>query len=137
MDPKIKAIRREKWFRIIIAANSSGMPKKEWCKEHNVSTKTFYHWQKVIRSEEADRFQQALQIAADAPQQLPSQRTASDFAVVYEQSGSDMTRSEEFSAPQSHLQPEMMLQAGEYQLFIGSGVREATLQTVLRVIAHA
>ena len=35
------------------------------------------------------------------------------------------------------MQPELMIQVGSYKLYIGSGVTEATLTTVLKVIGHA
>ena len=39
--------------------------------------------------------------------------------------------------PQCGIEPEIMIQAGPYNLYIGSGVTETTLTTVLRVIGHA
>ena len=35
------------------------------------------------------------------------------------------------------LEPELVLQAGSYHLYIGSGITESTLATVLRVIGNA
>lgn len=130
MDPKIRQIRRDRWLQIILAATNSGITKKQWCKEHQVSTKTFYRWQKIIREEEAGRFQQMRLSyspgSAPAPtvQMLPSVDT-SDTAM-------------ESAAPVLQaIRPEIILQAGKYQMVIGGGITENTLATVLRVIGNA
>ena len=39
--------------------------------------------------------------------------------------------------PEESIHPELMIQTGRYKLYIGSGVSEATLSTVLKVIGHA
>ena len=41
------------------------------------------------------------------------------------------------SIPQKQITPEIMIQAGPYNLYIGSGITETTLATVLKVIGHA
>ena len=41
------------------------------------------------------------------------------------------------SAEKNQIEPELMIQIGSYQLYIGSGVTESTLATVLKVIGHA
>ena len=38
----------EHWRTQIIDCRSSGMSVKGWCAEHNISTKTYYRWEKEI-----------------------------------------------------------------------------------------
>lgn len=40
----------EHWRTQIIDCRSSGMSVKRWCAEHNISTKTYYRWEKEILS---------------------------------------------------------------------------------------
>ena len=131
MDPKIKQIRRDRWLQIIIAASNSGMTKKQWCDEHQISTKTFYHWQKVIREEEAEKFQQlSLSYTGESiPIQInPGCTPAAQFCDLEpQQAWVDI----------STFHPEMLLQIGKYQMVVGNGISEATLATVLRVIGNA
>ena len=130
MDPKIKQIRRDRWLQIILAATNSGMTKKQWCNEHQVSTKTFYHWQKIIREEEAERFQQMRLSYSPGSAPTPTAQTLSSVNVSDAAMGS--------AAPVLQvIRPEIILQAGKYQMVIGGGITENTLATVLRVISNA
>ena len=43
----------EHWRTQIIDCRSSGMSVKGWCAEHNISTKTYYRWEKEILSSAA------------------------------------------------------------------------------------
>ena len=40
----------EHWKMQIIDCRSSGMSVRGWCAEHNISTKTYYRWEKEILS---------------------------------------------------------------------------------------
>ena len=46
------AARRGYWADIIHQCNQSGMIKNEWLKQHNISSKSFYYWQKKLRDED-------------------------------------------------------------------------------------
>ena len=65
----------EHWRTQIIDCRSSGMSVKGWCAEHNISTKTYYRWEKEILSSAATE----LVPTVSAPQppaafaELPSQ----------------------------------------------------------------
>ena len=45
MDTNASAVRLTSWVNLIREANTSGLPKKVWCKEHDISTRKFYYWQ--------------------------------------------------------------------------------------------
>ena len=130
MDPKIKQIRRDRWLQIILAATNSGMTKKQWCNEHQVSTKTFYHWQKIIREEEAERFQQMSLSYSPGSAPVPAAHTLSSV------NNSDGAMGSSAPVLQA-IRPAIILQAGKYQMVIGEGITENTLATVLRVISNA
>ena len=50
MDTNAYAVRLTSWVNLIREANTSGLPKKVWCKEHDISTRKFYYWQQKVRS---------------------------------------------------------------------------------------
>ena len=137
MDQEVNIIRIENWKRLILEANNSGLSKTEWCRQNNISSKTFFYWQRKVRLMEA---QKALS-SSELPSVSTGQKTAisSDFV--------DMTHLyKETTAPtesvpsghsQSGVAPQLMLLADQYRILIGEDVREQTLSTVLRAINHA
>lgn len=46
------AARKVYWADIIHQCNQSGMIKNEWLKQHDISSKSFYYWQKKLRDED-------------------------------------------------------------------------------------
>ncbi len=130
MDPNTRQIRRDRWLQIILEATSSGMTKERWCREHQISTKTFYHWQRIIREEEAERFQQMNLSYSPEPSRASTAQALPSATIP------DTAKGAAFQAVQV-IRPEIILQAGQYQMIIGGGVTESTLATVLRVISNA
>ena len=51
MDELTREVRMNKWAEIILAANSSGLTRAEFCKQNGLSTKTFYNYQRKLRKE--------------------------------------------------------------------------------------
>ena len=137
VDARIKAMRLERWREIIVACNTSGMKKKDWMRIHNISSKSFYRKQKEIREYEMEK---AGITAAD----IPSGQKASEFfdvtkALSQQTVENALPSGNRYNCcivPQMN-NPELMIQVGSYNLYIGSGVTEATLSTVLRVIGRA
>ena len=51
MDKIIHKVRCEQWTNIIKECLASGMPKTTWCREHGISDKSFFYWQRILREE--------------------------------------------------------------------------------------
>lgn len=51
MDQITTDVRHNNWAMIISECNSSGISKAEWCRQNNVSIKSFYYYQKKLRNE--------------------------------------------------------------------------------------
>ena len=51
MDKITHKVRCEQWTKIINECLASGMNKTAWCKEHGISDKTFFYWQRRLREE--------------------------------------------------------------------------------------
>ena len=45
---------RSKWLDIIHECRNSGEEVQSWCKNHSISVKSFYRWQRMIRKEAFD-----------------------------------------------------------------------------------
>ena len=45
---------RNKWLDIIHECRNSGEEVQSWCKNHSISVKSFYRWQRMIRKEAFD-----------------------------------------------------------------------------------
>ena len=137
MDQEVNIIRIENWKRLILEANNSGLSKTEWCRQNNISSKTFFYWQRKVRLMEAQK--------ALSSSELPSVSTGQKAAISPD--FVDMTHLyKETTAPtesvpsgnsQSGFAPQLMLPADQYRILIGEDVREQTLSTVLRAIKHA
>ena len=137
MDQEVNIIRIENWKRLILEANNSGLSKTEWCRQNNISSKTFFYWQRKIRLMEA---QKALS-SSELPSVSTGQKTAIspdfvDMTHLYKET-TDPTESVPSGNSQSGFAPQLMLLADQYRILIGEDAREQTLSTVLRAIKHA
>ena len=78
MPDEFQTLKKERSIEIIKACNGSGMPKRQWCREHGISYSTFMRWQRILRNELAGeiRVTQAvvpLQIEPQASRCTPAQ----------------------------------------------------------------
>lgn len=51
MDKITHKVRCEQWTNIINECLASGMNKTAWCREHGISDKSFFYWQRRLREE--------------------------------------------------------------------------------------
>ena len=51
MDKTTHAVRVQQWSEIIQAQLTSGMNKRDWCRENNIPEKRFYYWQRRVRTD--------------------------------------------------------------------------------------
>ncbi len=136
------SLRAQRWKQIIIECNSSGMKKADWMRLHGVSDKSFYRWQTALRDQilkELEERQKGVLKQEDnfsASQcQNPNDKFADITTLITQKDGSFGNGIS--NAPAGQISSEIMIQVGQYHLFIGSNVSESTLGTVLRVIGHA
>lgn len=136
MDQSANLIRTEHWKAVVLEANNSGLPKREWCAQNKINEKTFYYWQRKLRRMEAEKM-----LSSDA---LPAVTMGAekentpafvDVTHLYqEDSSSAVKKQDEVTFAFS---PQLMLMADQYRILIGDDVKEATLSTVLRAIRNA
>ena len=51
MPDEFQTLKKERCIEIIKAYNGSGMPKRQWCREHGIGCSTFMRWQRSLRNE--------------------------------------------------------------------------------------
>ena len=51
MDRITHKVRCEQWIKLIEECLASGMNKTAWCREHGISSKSFFYWQRRLREE--------------------------------------------------------------------------------------
>ena len=144
MDSRVMSLRAQRWKEIIAACNTSGMKKADWMRLHGVSEKSFYRWQNILRDQVLDEVETSYPIVPDYVA-VSDKRAAGagavpelvDMTAIISQKPDGKTSPMLSATSQKQITPEIMIQAGPYNLYIGSGVTEATLSTVLKVIGHA
>ena len=104
------------------------MSKAQWCEANGIDRRQFYYWQRSLRREAAKKEEAAMIISQ------PDEVTRREFVDITslgrqpgETSYSNITT----------LVPELMIKAGDYQVYVSSAVQEPTLRKVLRVIGNA
>ena len=119
------------------------MKKADWMRLHGVSEKSFYRWQTALRDQilkELEERQKGVLKQADdfsAFQcQSPNDRFV-DVTALITQRGGSFGNNGVSDIQAGQISPEIMIQIGQYHLYIGSNVSDSTLGTVLRVIGHA
>ena len=142
LDCRVMGIRERQWMDIITECNASHMNKKEWMKLHNISPKNFYRWQKVLRERALNKMEDygypILPRYAEGECEASGREQVTDFVEITGIIGQEKEKGRTLvSAEKNQIEPELMIQIGSYQLYIGSGVTESTLATVLKVIGHA
>ena len=137
------SLRAQRWKQIIVACNTSGMKKVDWMRLHGVSEKSFYRWQTLLRREALDEAEGSTTIpeeqAESLEQRVQEQSMIPGFvdvtALITRKEG--LQRTFQTGNQSEQLTPELMIQAGRYNLYIGREITESTLATVLKVIGHA
>ena len=57
--------RLQQWAQVVKACNASGLSNREYCRQHNISEKTYYYWVRRLRQAAAS------QIEARTPTLVP------------------------------------------------------------------
>ena len=133
MDPRVKELRLIHWKDIITACNTSGMKKKEWMKLNNINSKTFYRNQKLIREYELEKME--LPTLSEYRSESRDLQFVDVTAAMRKANSFQQSRIESGMAVRE-LHPELMIQAGEYHLYIGRDIHEETLTAIFRAIRN-
>ena len=136
------SLRAQRWREIISACNTSGMKKIDWMRIHNVSPKNFYRWQKLLRDHALEEdygypiVPDHIVLSSKSQVQSPETQFVDMTAMITRETETVRKTASESVVPKQ-ITPELVIQAGRYNLYIGSGITESTLTTVLKVIGNA
>ena len=142
MDSRVMSLRAQRWREIISACNTSGMKKIDWMRIHNVSSKNFYRWQKLLRDHALEEDYGYPIVPDHITLSSKSQDQSSgtqfvDMTAMITRETETVRKSASESVVPKQITPELVIQAGRYNLYISSGITETTLTTVLKVIGNA
>lgn len=136
MDKTSYTIRIQQWAEIINAANDSGLTRKEWCDQNNISLRIFYYWHKKVRDHIINQqTDQNLPVPVSSGLPLSAQGASPVFCEIKKTSVPDQCTDRSF--PAESFIPEAMLKLGQYGLYINSNISEGTLSTILSVLRNA
>jgi hypothetical protein len=93
---------------------------------NGVNIKSFYYWQHHFRNE------LLIQGAAST-----TTTSVSAFVDITSQVSRSALKSEEFVSAERTLVPELMIQSGDFRVYVSGAVQEQTLDTVMKVLRHA
>ena len=138
MNQKALCVRTEQWRRIVRECinRDPKISKRQWCLENSIRYRSLMYWQQKFQKEAL-----AVTVINDHENSLPVQ-SGSVNAPAF----ADMTARLEAlqveqcpPAEQETLmpEPELMIQAGSYRIYVSSSLHESTLETVMRVLSHA
>ena len=122
--------RTAEWSQLIQEAQQSSLTIKGWCKEREISEKTFYYWKRRLKSQ-------------DTPSPVkPALSAASHPAPVFAELDMGIGREEHFSGCDNNhntgspSRPEFVIRFHECQIAVSQDFREEDLMKVLRVASH-
>jgi len=122
MDKTTHAVRLQQWSEIIQAQLTSGMSKKDWCRENNIPEKQFFYWQRRVRKE----------LYESQPEALVLTRGVSSPALVEvpiaQNSGNPAAAS---------FKPDAVIAVGNVTVGITENISEALLMSIGKMIRHA
>jgi hypothetical protein len=126
MDKNSYKVRREQWLRIVTDCNNrdQSISKSQWCQVNGVNIKSFYYWQHQFRNE-------LLIVGAASAKQVPA------FVDITSQVSRTAPKLEEVVSVERALVPELMIQSGDFRIYVSGAVQEQTLETVMKVLRHA
>lgn len=128
MDQVAHEVRHQKWLDLINQCNASGLTRKEWCRLHGISTKTFYYRQKQLRNEAF-----ALSVKSDAQNKLISSGTA--FAEIEVPQPPPTVQPREEVRP--GFQPDAVIRTCTLTIEVSNNASRDILSLIQAVVTHA
>ena len=127
MDKITHQVRAEHCAKIMNECINSGMSKTAWCRANGISEKQFFYWQRILRREAFENFQNSLLPATVGPHQemapmMPATQRTVSFTEIKLPSSSQST------APVSH--PNLVLRKGDIVLEISNFVSNDLLSRI-------
>ena len=128
------------WKKIIMTAESSGLKKTEWMRKHGISKKTYYYWHsKLAHQGMLDGCCDGLEDFS-IPDEIPNRHTLEplqgkgqelvEYTVPVDMPPGPSDYCPSYSQPV----PQIMIQYGAANIYVGDAFSSQTLSKVLEVI---
>ena len=136
MNKEVRMVRLQQWMDLLQQVAASGIPKCTWCDQNGVSKRQFFYWQKKVQEYILSQQQ------SDTPLPATGEGTAvpaflSPKPPVFCELKSSAQFRGSHAEPVTSLSAGIMLQIGQYQVFVGNTADEHTLAMVLSVLRRA
>ena len=128
MDNKTMDVRRLQWPDIIRRCNESGMTRTDWCRENNVSLRSFYYHQTKLRRQLYDALEDAESVCA-----LPVKSRGNNEIAEIPITAECRAQCPEFIA----FSPDAVIKPDGIIVGISNSLRPSLLEVVLKQLSHA
>ena len=124
MDKIAHKVRCEQWTKIIKECLASGMNKTAWCREHGISDKSFFYWQRRLREE--------AYISTVESSSLPAVSVPAEPSVDFV----ELRLPEQSARPSAAFRPDVIIRKDSFSLEI-SNTASAELLSRIGGLLHA
>ena len=124
MDKITHKVRCEQWTKIIKECLASGMSKTAWCREHGISDKAFFYWQRRLREE--------AYISTIESSSLPAVSVPAESSVDFV----ELRLPEQSARPAAAFRPDVIIRKDSFSLEI-SNTASAELLSRIGGLLHA
>ena len=121
MDKSTSMLRLQVWTERVRECHNSGMTVKDWCGQNNINLKTYYYWQRKVRSQIY-----ALKVSSGQP---PAE-AASRFVDITPLSARPVSGSRDFH-------PDIILRTASVTIEISNSASDALLNKISLMLNHA
>jgi len=130
MDRNSHKVRHDRWLQILTECNNrdQSISKTQWCQNNGVNIKSFYYWQRQFRNE-------LLVLSQSSSKHVPA--FVDITSDISSQESKTIPISPKDLATEKTLIPELMIQSGDFRVYVSGTVQEQTLDTVIRVLRRA
>ncbi|MDD6514113.1 MAG: transposase [bacterium] len=125
MDRITHKVRCEQWTKIIKECLASGMSKTAWCREHGISDKAFFYWQRRLREE---AYISTIESSSSLPAVSVPEEPSVDFV--------ELRLPEQSARPSAAFRPDVIIRKDSFSLEI-SNTASAELLSRIGGLLHA
>lgn len=136
MNKEVRMVRLQQWMDLLQQVAASGIPKCTWCDQNGVPRRQFFYWQKKVQEYILSQQQPGLPLPADGEGSGVSGLLSPKAPAFCELKPSSLLHGSHVE-PTTSLSAGIMLQIGQYQVFVGNTADEHTLAMVLSVLRRA
>ncbi len=130
MDRNSHKVRHDRWLQILTECNNrdQSISKTQWCQNNGVNIKSFYYWQRQFRNE-------LLVLSQSSSKHVPA--FVDITSDISSQESKTIPISPKDLATEKTFIPELLIQSGDFRVYVSGTVQEQTLDTVIRVLRRA